>query len=299
MISFGVKLPIVPLHTWLPDAHGEATAPVHMLLAGILLKMGGYALLRFNCQLLPEAHTVFAPLLIVFGVVNIIYAALTSFAQRNLKRKIAYSSISHMGFVLIGIGSYSALGTTGAMLQMVSHGLIGASLFFLVGATYDRTHTLQLDEMGGVGKRMKVMLGLWVACSMASLALPGMSGFASELIVFTGFATDTAYTVPFRVTVCILAGIGVILTPIYLLSMLREIFFGQENKELVNHANLVDAEPREVYVISALLVPIIAIGLYPKIMTDTFQNSIDALVERDRGAIIRPHLVRSYTPPSL
>ena len=109
LISFGVKLPIVPLHTWLPDAHGEATAPVHMLLAGILLKMGGYALLRFNCQLLPEAHAVFAPLLIVLGVVNIIYAALTSFAQRNLKRKIAYSSISHMGFVLIGIGSYGAL----------------------------------------------------------------------------------------------------------------------------------------------------------------------------------------------
>ena len=108
LIAFGVKLPIVPLHTWLPDAHGEATAPVHMLLAGILLKMGGYALLRFNCQLLPDAHSVFAPVLIVLGVVNIIYAALTSFAQRNLKRKIAYSSISHMGFVLIGIGSYSA-----------------------------------------------------------------------------------------------------------------------------------------------------------------------------------------------
>ena len=133
LIAFGVKLPIVPFHTWLPDAHGEATAPVHMLLAGILLKMGGYALLRFNCQLLPEAHKIFAPILIVLGAVNIIYAALTSFAQRNLKRKIAYSSISHMGFVLIGIGSYSALGTSGAMLQMISHGLIGASLFFLVG----------------------------------------------------------------------------------------------------------------------------------------------------------------------
>jgi len=131
LIAFGVKLPIVPLHTWLPDAHGEATAPVHMLLAGILLKMGGYALLRFNAQLLPVAHAQFAPLLIVLGVVNIIYAALTSFAQRNLKRKIAYSSISHMGFVLIGIGSFSSLGTSGAMLQMVSHGLIGASLFFL------------------------------------------------------------------------------------------------------------------------------------------------------------------------
>ena len=186
LIAFGVKLPIVPLHTWLPDAHGEATAPVHMLLAGILLKMGGYALLRFNVQLLPEAHAHFAPLLVVLGVVNIIYAALTSFAQRNLKRKIAYSSISHMGFVLIGIGSFSALGTSGAMLQMVSHGLIGASLFFLVGATYDRTHTLQLDEMGGVGQKMRKMFALWTICSLASLALPGMSGFVSELMVFVG-----------------------------------------------------------------------------------------------------------------
>ena len=298
LIAFGVKLPIVPFHTWLPDAHGEATAPVHMLLAGILLKMGGYALLRFNCQLLPEAHSVFAPVLIILGAVNIIYAALTSFAQRNLKRKIAYSSISHMGFVLIGVGSYSALGTSGAMLQMISHGLIGASLFFLVGATYDRTHTLQLDEMGGIGQNMKVMFALWTMCSMASLALPGMSGFVSELMVFAGFATDTMYALPFRIILCGVAAIGVILTPIYLLSMLREIFYGSSNKELVSHTHLTDAEPREVYIVSALLVPIIAIGLYPKFMTDTYKSSIDALVERDKGAIIRPHLVRSYTPPN-
>ena len=299
LIAFGVKLPIVPFHTWLPDAHGEATAPVHMLLAGILLKMGGYALLRFNCQLLPDAHAKFAPILIMLGAVNIIYAALTSFAQRNLKRKIAYSSISHMGFVLIGVGSYSALGTSGAMLQMVSHGLIGASLFFLVGATYDRTHTLQLDEMGGVGKSMRIMFALWVMCSMASLALPGMSGFVSELMVFAGFATDTAYTVGFRVFICIVSAIGVILTPIYLLSMLREIFFGTPNKELYAHANLVDAEPREVYVVSALLVPIITIGLFPRIMTDSYKSSIDALVARDRAAIVRPHLTRYYTPPTV
>ena len=298
LIAFGVKLPIVPLHTWLPDAHGEATAPVHMLLAGILLKMGGYALLRFNCQLLPDAHSVFAPVLIVLGVVNIIYAALTSFAQRNLKRKIAYSSISHMGFVLIGIGSYSALGTSGAMLQMVSHGLIGASLFFLVGATYDRTHTLQLDEMGGVGKSMKIMFAMWVVCS-TSLALPGMSGFASELMVFAGFATDTMYSVPFRAFICVLAAIGVILTPIYLLSMLREIFYGKENLELVNHTNLVDAEPREIYIISCLLVPIIGIGLFPRIMTDTYKTSIDALVNRDKVALVRPQLVRTFTPPTV
>jgi NAD(P)H-quinone oxidoreductase subunit 4 len=285
LIAFGVKLPIVPLHTWLPDAHGEATAPVHMLLAGILLKMGGYALLRFNCQILPDAHAQFAPLLVVLGVVNIIYAALTSFAQRNLKRKIAYSSISHMGFVLIGIGSFSALGSSGAMLQMISHGLIGASLFFLVGATYDRTHTLQLDEMGGVGQKMRKMFALWTVCSLASLALPGMSGFVSELMVFVGFATDDAYTLPFRVVIDGLAAIGVILTPIYLLSMLREIFYGKENAELVAHSQLVDAEPREIYVIGCLLVPIIGIGLYPRLMTDTYRATMEALVARDEAAM--------------
>jgi len=287
LIAFGVKLPIVPLHTWLPDAHGEATAPVHMLLAGILLKMGGYALLRFNVQILPGAHAQFAPLLVVLGVVNIIYAALTSFAQRNLKRKIAYSSISHMGFVLIGIGSFSALGTSGAMLQMVSHGLIGASLFFLVGATYDRTHTLQLDEMGGVGQKMRKMFALWTVCSLASLALPGMSGFVSELMVFVGFATSEAYSLSFRVVMSVLAAIGVILTPVYLLSMLREIFFGKENAELAAHTQLVDAEPREIYIISALLVPIIGIGLYPRIMTDTYRASIEALVAREEVSLAK------------
>jgi NAD(P)H-quinone oxidoreductase subunit 4 len=287
LIAFGVKLPIVPLHTWLPDAHGEATAPVHMLLAGILLKMGGYALLRFNVQLLPDAHARFAPLLVVLGVVNIIYAALTSFAQRNLKRKIAYSSISHMGFVLIGIGSFSDLATSGAMLQMVSHGLIGASLFFLVGATYDRTHTLQLDEMGGVGQKMRKMFALWTVCSLASLALPGMSGFVSELMVFVGFATSEAYSLSFRVVICVLAAVGVILTPIYLLSMLREIFFGKENAELAAHTHLVDAEPREIYVISCLLVPIIGIGLYPRIVTDTYRASIETLVGRENAALLR------------
>jgi NAD(P)H-quinone oxidoreductase subunit 4 len=275
----------VPLHTWLPDAHGEATAPVHMLLAGILLKMGGYALFRFNSSMFPEAHVSFAPLLVVLGVVNIIYAALTSFAQRNLKRKIAYSSISHMGFVLIGVGSFSPLAASGAMLQMISHGLIGASLFFLVGATYDRTHTLQLDEMGGVGQRMRKMFALWTICSLASLALPGMSGFVSELMVFVGFATDDAYSLPFRIVIDGLAAVGVVLTPIYLLSMLREIFFGKENVELVANANLVDAEPREIYIIACLLVPIIGIGLYPRLVTDTYRASIEQMVARDESSM--------------
>lgn len=285
LIAYAVKLPIIPLHTWLPDAHGEATAPVHMLLAGILLKMGGYALVRMNAGMLPDAHALFAPALVIFGIVNIIYAALTSFAQRNLKRKIAYSSISHMGFVTIGLASFTDLGLSGALLQMVSHGLIGASLFFLVGATYDRTHTLMLDEMGGVGQKMKKIFAMWTTCSLASLALPGMSGFVAELMIFVGFATSDAYSPTFRVIVVLLMAVGVILTPIYLLSNLREIFFGPENKELTSHEVLVDAEPREVFIIACLLVPIIGIGIYPKLLTQIYDAKTIALTERLRASV--------------
>jgi NAD(P)H-quinone oxidoreductase subunit 4 len=285
IIAYGVKLPIIPLHTWLPDAHGEATAPVHMLLAGILLKMGGYALIRMNAGMLPDAHAAFAPVLVVLGVVNIIYAALTSFAQRNLKRKIAYSSISHMGFVLIGIASFTDLGLSGAMLQMVSHGLIGASLFFLVGATYDRTHTLMLDEMGGVGQKMKKIFAMFTACSMASLALPGMSGFVAELMVFVGFATSDAYSQQFKVIMTLVAAVGVILTPIYLLSMLREIFYGSENQALVEHEELVDAEPREVFIIACLLIPIIGVGLYPKLLTQIYDSTTTTLTAHLRDSV--------------
>jgi len=285
LIAYGVKLPIFPLHTWLPDAHGEATAPAHMLLAGILLKMGGYALLRMNAGMLPDAHAVFAPVLVILGVVNIVYAALTSFAQRNLKRKIAYSSISHMGFVLIGMASFTSLGTSGALLQMISHGLIGSSLFFMVGCTYDRTHTLMLDEMGGIGQKMKKAFAMWTTCSMASLALPGMSGFVAELMIFIGFATSDAYNPTFRVIVVALAAVGVILTPIYLLSMLREMLYGPENKELIEHEALIDAEPREVFIIACLLVPIIGIGLYPKIVTQMYDATTDQLTTLLRQSV--------------
>ncbi len=294
LIAYGVKLPIFPFHTWLPDAHGEATAPAHMLLAGILLKMGGYALLRMNVGMLPDAHVFFAPILVILGVVNIIYAALTSFAQRNLKRKIAYSSISHMGFVLIGIASFTDLGTSGAMLQMISHGLIGASLFFMVGATYDRTHTLMLDEMGGIGKKMKKIFAMWTTCSLASLALPGMSGFVAELMVFVGFATSDAYSNTFKIIIVSLMAVGVILTPIYLLSMLREILYGPENKELVEHTKLIDAEPREVFIIACLMIPVIGIGLYPKLVTqiyDSTTNKLTALLRDSMPSLVQEAVV--------
>jgi NAD(P)H-quinone oxidoreductase subunit 4 len=296
LIAYAVKLPIFPLHTWLPDAHGEATAPVHMLLAGILLKMGGYALMRMNAGMLPDAHALFAPILVILGVVNIIYAAFTAFGQQNLKRKIAYSSISHMGFVLIGIASFTEIGTSGAMLQMISHGLIGASLFFLVGATYDRTHTLMLDEMGGIGQKMKKMFAMWTTCSLASLALPGMSGFVAELMVFIGLATSDAYDYRFRIIMVVLAAVGVILTPIYLLSMLREMLYGPENKELVEKQALIDAEPREVFIIACMLVPVIGIGFYPKIVTEIYDATTSNLTALLRNSV--PALVEQASAPS-
>jgi NAD(P)H-quinone oxidoreductase subunit 4 len=177
LLAFGVKLAIFPFHTWLPDAHGEASSPVSMILAGVLLKMGGYGLIRLNLELLPNAHVYFAPILAILGVVNIIYGAFNSFAQTNMKRRLAYSSISHMGFVLLGIASFTDLGMSGALLQMISHGLIAAALFFLAGVTYDRTHTMMMNQMGGMGQALPKVFALFTIAAFASLALPGMSGF--------------------------------------------------------------------------------------------------------------------------
>jgi NAD(P)H-quinone oxidoreductase subunit 4 len=277
LIAFGVKLPIFPLHTWLPDAHGEASAPGSMILAGVLLKMGGYALIRFNVEMLPNAHVTFAPVLAILGVVNIVYGACCAFAQTNLKRRLAYSSIAHMGFVLIGIASYTELGISGAVLQMVSHGLIAASLFFLSGVTYERTHTLMMDKMGGMAKVMPRTFALFTIGSMASLALPGMSGFVGELMVFIGIATSDVYSSSFKVVVVLLSAVGVILTPIYLLSMLRQVFYGNQSvrvasrrEELHLDAVIADVKPRELFITACLLLPIIGIGFYPKLATQTY-----------------------------
>lgn len=292
LVAFGVKLAIFPMHTWLPDAHGEASAPVSMILAGVLLKMGGYGLIRLNLELLPNAHVYFAPILAILGVVNIIYGAFNSFAQPNMKRRLAYSSVSHMGFVLLGIASYTDLGISGAMLQMLSHGLIASVLFFLAGVTYDRTHTLALTEMGGIGQVMPKVFALFTAGSMASLALPGMSGFVGELEVFVGMATSDIYSLPFRTVTIFLAAVGLILTPIYLLSMLRQVFYSTDNAPtcvldntstnrageqeavcfgtscvLPGDAVYSDAKPRELFIALSFLVLIVGIGVYPKLAT--------------------------------
>lgn len=285
LIAFGVKLPIFPLHTWLPDAHSEASAPVSMILAGVLLKMGGYALIRINIEMLPNAHVYFAPVLVVLGVVNIIYGSLAALAQDHLKRRLAYSSIAHMGFVLIGIASFTELGIGGAVLQMVSHGLIAASLFFLSGVTYERTHTLSMEKLGGMAKQMPKVFALFTAGSMASLALPGMSGFVGELTVFLGIATSDVYSPSFKVVVVLLAAVGLILTPIYLLSMLRKTFYGQQNSGIVIESYLGDAKPREMFVTACLLLPIIGIGLYPKIVTQVYDVKTVAVAAQVRNVL--------------
>ncbi|KAM3102365.1 NAD(P)H-quinone oxidoreductase subunit 4 [Phormidesmis sp. 146-12] len=309
LIAFGVKLPIFPLHTWLPDAHGEASAPVSMILAGVLLKMGGYALIRMNIEMLPSAHVYFAPAIAILGLVNIIYGALCAFGQTNLKRRLAYSSISHMGFVLLGIASFTDLGLNGAMLQMLSHGLIAASLFFLAGVTYERTHTLNMDEMGGMGKTMPKTFALFTAGSLASLALPGMSGFVGEIMVFLGLVSSDAYNPTFKAVVIFLTAVGLILTPIYLLSMLRQVFYGTENSALKEHRPFFDVNPREMFITACLLIPIVGIGFYPKLVTQTYDiktvevsNLLENNLQNNLAVIAQKrhsHYADSLTAPAL
>ncbi|KOP25330.1 NAD(P)H-quinone oxidoreductase subunit 4 [Hapalosiphon sp. MRB220] len=312
LIAFGVKLAVFPMHTWLPDAHGEASAPVSMILAGVLLKMGGYGLIRLNLELLSDAHVYFAPILACLGVVNIIYGALNSFAQPNMKRRLAYSSVSHMGFVLLGIASFTDLGISGAMLQMISHGLIAAALFFLAGVTYDRTHTLVMSDMGGIGRAMPKVFALFTAAAMASLALPGMSGFVGELAVFVGVTTSDIYSSTFCTVMVFLAAVGIILTPIYLLSMLREVFYGsdvapscgitdaslqnQDNDEAVcfgtncvlpTEAKFSDAKPREVFIAVCFLLLTIGIGVYPKLATEIYDVKTVAVNAQVRQSYVQ------------
>jgi NAD(P)H-quinone oxidoreductase subunit 4 len=276
-----------------------------MILAGVLLKMGGYALIRMNVEMLPDAHVYFAPVLAVLGVVNIVYGAIVSFGQRNLKRRMAYSSISHMGFVLLGIASYTELGFSGALLQMISHGLIAAALFFLSGVTYDRTHTLLLEKMGGLAKPMPTVFALFTIASMASLALPGMSGFVGELAIFLGVATSDSYSDIFKVVLVVLSSVGLILTPVYLLSMLREMFYGEAQAAPKGQV-FWDANPREVFITACLLVPIVGIGLYPKLLTQTYDVKTTQVAAQAREAVLaiahqptNPLFAKAYSAPKL
>uniref|UniRef100_A0AAU6SID5 NAD(P)H-quinone oxidoreductase chain 4, chloroplastic n=2 Tax=Lasianthus TaxID=58410 RepID=A0AAU6SID5_9GENT len=270
-ITFAVKLPIIPLHTWLPDTHGEAHYSTCMLLAGILLKMGAYGLVRINMELLSHAHSLFSPGLVIVGTIQIIYAASTSLGQRNLKKRIAYSSVSHMGFIIIGIGSITDTGLNGALLQIISHGFIGAALFFLAGTAYDRIRLIYLDQMGGLAIRLPKMFLMFSSFAMASLALPGMSGFVAELIVFFGIITSQKFILMPKILITFVMAIGMILTPIYPLAMSRQIFYGYKFFNIPS-CSFFDSGPRELFLLISLFLPVLGIGMYPDFI---FSLSVD------------------------
>nr|YP_010308157.1 NADH dehydrogenase subunit 4 [Meconopsis integrifolia]QGX06507.1 NADH dehydrogenase subunit 4 [Meconopsis integrifolia]ULU28573.1 NADH dehydrogenase subunit 4 [Meconopsis integrifolia] len=277
LIAYAVKLPIIPLHTWLPDTHGEAHYSTCMLLAGILLKMGAYGLVRINMELLPHAHSIFSPWLIIVGTVQIIYAALTSPGQRNLKKRIAYSSVSHMGFTIIGIASTTDMGLNGAILQIISHGFIGAALFFLAGTSYDRIRLVYLDEMGGIAIPMPKIFTMFSSFSMASLALPGMSGFVAELVVFFGIITSPKYLLMPKILITFIMAIGMILTPIYSLSMSRQMFYGYKQFNVQN-SYFFDSGPRELFVSICIFLPVIGIGIYPDFVLSLSVDKVEAIL---------------------
>nr|YP_010848983.1 NADH-plastoquinone oxidoreductase subunit 4 [Myriopteron extensum]WEV93634.1 NADH-plastoquinone oxidoreductase subunit 4 [Myriopteron extensum] len=276
-IAFAVKSPIIPLHTWLPDTHGEAHYSTCMLLAGILLKMGAYGLARINIELLSHAHYLFSPWLVIVGAIQIIYAASTSLGQRNLKKRIAYSSVSHMGFLIIGIGSITDTGLNGALLQIISHGFIGAALFFLAGTTYDRTRLLYLDEMGGIAITMPKIFTMFSSFAMASLALPGMSGFVAELIVFFGIITSHKYFLMPKILITFVMAIGMILTPIYSLSMSRQMFYGYKLFNVPN-SYFFDSGPRELFLSISLFLPVLGIGMYPDFVLSLSVDKVEVIL---------------------
>lgn len=282
-LAFIIKLPSFPFHTWLPDAHVEAPTPISMILAGLLLKMGSYGLVRICMGFFPNVFIDYGQWIMVLGAFNIIWAAVACLVQNDMKRIIAFSSVSHMGFVLLGIGSLSAAAVNGAIFQMVSHGVISAALFFLVGTVYERCHTRQLDEIGGgLANEMPNLFYLWMLAAMANLGLPGLSGFVAEAAVFYGSYTSpmAAVTAPHHAlvqTAIVIAAFGVILTAGYMLWLLRRLFYGELSQKWKGH--LSDATGNEKMIGWALSLVILALGVYPLLMIDKYGPVADSVTK--------------------
>jgi NADH-quinone oxidoreductase subunit M len=268
-IGFAIKVPVFPFHTWLPDAHVEAPTAISVILAGVLLKMGTYGMMRVNFPILPEATRYFAYPLAVLGVINILYGALCAMAQKDLKKLVAYSSVSHMGYVLLGMAAVTVAGMNGAILQMFNHGTTTAMLFLLVGVIYDRAHHREIEGFGGLATQMPVYTGIVSVAFFASLGLPGLSGFISEALVFLG-----AFPV-FKVLV-IIAAPGIVLTAGYLLWTLQRMFLGQLNPK---YKDLPDVNAREILTLVPLAAIVIILGVYPAPALDLFRNSMAWIVQ--------------------
>lgn len=261
LIGFAVKLPIVPFHTWLPDAHVDAPTPISMILAAILLKMGAFGIIRFNMELLPDAFKVIAPVLMVLALVNIIYTALVAYAQTDLKKIVAYSSISNMGIVLLGLCSLNLIGLSGAVFQMIAHGIISAGLFMLVGIIYIRTKTREVAELGGLGHSMPRLMGLGIVLSLAAVGLPLLIGFVGEFLVFLGAFNSSLDELNAPVKIyAVLAATILILSAAYVLRLLHKTFWGNMFEKW---DKISDITNHEFVVLFALILTIGFFGIFP------------------------------------
>jgi NADH-quinone oxidoreductase subunit M len=271
LIAFAVKIPLFPLHTWLPDAHTEAPTAGSVLLAGVLLKVGTYGLIRFNVALFPEASLYFAGAISVLALIGIVYGALVAMVQTDIKRLVAYSSVSHLGFVVLGLFVFTQQGVTGSVLQMVNHGLSTGALFLLVGMVYERTHTRDLGRLGGLATVTPWLTGAFLFTVLASAGLPGLNNFVGEFLVILGtFAVNHTFAV--------LAASAVVFAAIYLLWSYQRMAFGPMTNESFRH--LPDLGLREAVVLAPILALLLVLGVYPKPVTDRIDPATAAVIER-------------------
>ena len=267
--SFAVKIPMWPFHTWLPDAHVEAPTAGSVILAGVLLKMGGYGFIRFSLGMLPEATAFFIPFIMTLSIIAIIYTSLVALAQEDIKKLIAYSSVAHMGIVTIGIFLVNQQGLEGAMIQMISHGVVSAALFLCVGVIYDRMHTRQISFYGGLVNKMPAYSTVFMIFMLASVGLPGTSGFVGELLVILGAFKVSTF-------IAIGASLGIILSAVYMLYLYKRIIFGVITNEKVK--DIIDLDLREKIILIPLLLIVFLIGIFPNIFLDPMRQSIEIII---------------------
>ncbi len=276
LIGFAIKLPAFPFHTWLPDAHVEAPTPVSVVLAGILLKIGGYGMIRTAFSFFPDSAYHYSWLIGFFGMFSIIYGALNALAQKDIKKLIAYSSVSHMGFVLLGLAALTVEGVTGAIYQMFSHGLISAALFLIAGVLYDRTHNRLIENYGGLAHQLPKYTVVVTIAFFASLGLPGFSGFIGELMVFLGAFKSASFIGAIPMWMPVVATLGLVLSAGYYLWTLQRMFFGKYwVKDAAWHDNLKDLTLREYLMFVPLIAMIIWFGIFPGTLLDLISNSVE------------------------